>query len=140
MALEPITALLDFGSKVIERIFPDPAQRDAAKLELLKMQQAGDLAQLNAGMQLAMGQLEVNAAEAASPHMFVAGWRPFVGWCCGLGFLWAAIGHPVFAYFATVKGWPAAPEVNTDVLMYVLGGMLGLGTLRTVEKSRGVDR
>ena len=69
--------------------------------------------------------------------MFVAGWRPFVGWCGGLGFLWAAIGQPVFGCIATVKGWPAAPAIATDVLLYVLGGMLGLGTLRSVEKVKG---
>ena len=44
----------------------------------------------------------------------------------------------MFAYVATVKGWPAAPAIDTDVLLYVLGGMLGLGTLRTVEKAKGV--
>ena len=125
--------ILEIGKSLIDRIFPNPAEKAKAEMEMMVLLQTQD-------MQKVMGQLEVNAAEAASPHMFVAGWRPFVGWCCGLGFLWAAIGHPVFAYFATVKGWPAAPEVNTDVLMYVLGGMLGLGTLRTVEKSRGVDR
>ena len=124
--------ILEIGKSLIDRIFPNPAEKAKAEMEMMVLLQTQD-------MQKVMGQLEVNAAEAASPHMFVAGWRPFVGWCCGLGFLWAAIGQPVFAYFATVKGWPVAPEVNTDVLLYVLGGMLGLGTLRTVEKSRGVE-
>lgn len=89
-------------------------------------------------LQRVMGQLEINAAEAASPDPFTSRWRPFVGWCCGVGFLWATIGHPVFAYVAVVKGWPPAPNIDTEVLLYTLGGMLGLGTLRTVEKAKGV--
>ena len=87
-----------------------------------------------------LGQLEVNAAEAASPHLFVAGWRPAVGWCCALGFLWATIGQPIVSWIAVAKGWPAPPAIDTEVLLYVLGGMLGLGTLRSFEKSKGVTK
>lgn len=123
--------ILEVGKRLIDNLFPDPAAKAKAELDMMVLLQTQDL-------QKVMGQLEINAAEAANPNPFVAGWRPFIGWCCGLGFLWAAIGHPVFAYIATVKGWPAAPAIDTDVLLYVLGGMLGLGTLRTVEKTKGV--
>lgn len=119
--------VLEIGKSLIDRLFPDPALKAKAELDMMVLLQTQDL-------QKVIGQLEINAAEAANPNPFVAGWRPFIGWCCGLGFLWAAIGHPVFAYVAVVKGWPAAPAIDTDVLLYVLGGMLGLGTLRTVEK------
>ena len=119
--------VLEIGKSLIDRLFPDPAAKAKAELDMMVLLQTQDL-------QRVMGQLEINAAEAANPNMWVAGWRPAIGWCCGLGFLWAAIGHPVFAYIAAIKGWPAAPAVDTDVLLYVLGGMLGLGTLRTVEK------
>jgi Holin of 3TMs, for gene-transfer release len=122
--------VLEIGRSLIERLFPDPAQKAKAELDMMVLLQTQDL-------QKVLGQLEVNAKEAASPHLFVAGWRPFVGWCCGLGFLWAAIGQNVFAYVAAIKGWPAPPEVDTEVLLYVLGGMLGLGTLRSVEKVKG---
>ena len=125
--------ILEVGKRLIDNLFPDPAAKAKAELDMMVLLQTQDL-------QKVLGQLEVNAAEAASPHLFVAGWRPFVGWCCGLGFLWASIGQSVFTYVAVVKGWPAPPEVDTEVLMYVLGGMLGLGTLRTVEKSKGVSR
>ena len=123
--------LFDLGGKIIERMFPDPAAKAAAELELLKIAQAGDL-------QTVLAQLEINAKEAQHPSIFVAGWRPFVGWCCGIGFLWAAVGQSVFVYVARIKGWPDPPAIDTEVLMYVLGGMLGLGTLRTVEKAKGV--
>jgi hypothetical protein len=91
-------------------------------------------------LQRVLAQLEVNAKEAASPSIFVAGWRPFVGWCCGVGFLWATIGQPVFAWVASAKGWPAPPAIDTEVMLYVLGGMLGLGGLRSVEKVKGAAK
>ena len=125
-----LAPVLEIGKRLIDNLFPDPTQKAKAELDMMILLQTQDL-------QKVLGQLEVNAAEAASPHLFVAGWRPFVGWCCGLGFLWAAIGQSVFAYVAAVNGWPAPPEVDTDVLLYVLGGMLGLGTLRSVEKVKG---
>jgi hypothetical protein len=71
MALDPVTALLDVGGKVIDRLWPDPLQAAQAKLELIKLQQSGELAQI-------AGQLEINKAEAASPSPFTSGWRPFV--------------------------------------------------------------
>lgn len=128
-----IGPVLEIGKRLIDNLFPDPAQKAKAEMDMLVLLQTQDL-------QKVIGQLQINAAEAASPHMFVAGWRPFIGWCCGAGFLWAAIGQSVFGYIAAIKGWPAPPAIDTDVLLYVLGGMLGLGTLRTVEKSKGVTK
>ena len=72
MAIDPVTAMLDIGGKVIDRLWPDPVQAAQAKLELIKLQQSGDLAQI-------AGQLEINKAEAASANPFTSGWRPFVG-------------------------------------------------------------
>ena len=125
--------IVEIGRSLIDRLFPDPVAKARAEMDMLQLLQTQD-------MQKVMGQLEINAKEAASPHFFVAGWRPFVGWCCGLGFLWAAIGQSVFAYVAAIKGWPAPPSIDTEVLLYVLGGMLGLGTLRSVEKVKGATK
>jgi plasmid replication initiation protein len=77
MAIDPVTAALDIGGKLIDRLWPDPAQRDLAKLELLKMQQMGELAQIT-----------VNQEEAKSGSTFVAGWRPSIGWVCSLACAW----------------------------------------------------
>jgi hypothetical protein len=122
--------VLEIGKRLIDNFFPDPAQKAKAEMDMLVLLQTQDL-------QKVIGQLEINAAEAASPDPFTSRWRPFVGWCCGFGFLWAAIGQPVFIYVAAIKGWPAPPAIDTEVLLYVLGGMLGLGTLRSVEKVKG---
>ncbi|MDP3139805.1 MAG: 3TM-type holin [Rubrivivax sp.] len=126
-----IAPIFELGKGLIDRWFPDPAKKAEAEAQFMLLMQEQDFKKV-------LGQLEVNAKEAASPHVFVAGWRPFVGWCCGLGFLWATIGHPIVAWLATAKGWPPPPAIDTEVLLYVLGGMLGLGTLRSFEKSKGV--
>lgn len=128
-----IAPILDLGKNLLDRFFPNPEEKAKAEAQFLQMLQEQELKKI-------IAQLEINAAEAANPHLFVAGWRPFIGWCCGAGFLWATIGQPVFAWVATAKGWPAPPEIDTEVLLYVLGGMLGLGTLRTFEKTKNVTK
>jgi hypothetical protein len=125
--------LLEMGSSLISRLFPDPEQKAKAELEFLKMTQEGDLKQI-------LAQLEINAKEAAHPSMFVAGWRPGAGWAGVAGLVYASIGQPLLTWLATAKGWPEPPPVDADLLLYVLGGMLGLGGLRTIEKSKGVTK
>ena len=95
-----IAPIFELGKSLIERWFPDPAKKAEAEAQFMLMMQEQDFKKV-------LGQLEVNAAEAASPHIFVAGWRPFVGWCCGLGFLWATIAQPMVAWVAVARGWPA---------------------------------
>ena len=103
MILGPV---LDIGGKIIDRLFPDPAAKAAAELELLKLTQAGEL-------QTVLAQLEINAKEAAHPSVFVAGWRPFVGWCCGAGLAYATIGHNLLAWAAAAKGWPVPSAISS---------------------------
>ena len=139
MALDPVTALLDIGTKVIERIWPDPAQAASAKLELLKMQQTGELAALAAETDLAKGQLAINQAEAASTSVFVSGWRPALGWICGAAFAWNWVGLPVARFGMAVWGHPMElASADMSEMLPVLFGMLGLGGMRSWEKSRGV--
>jgi hypothetical protein len=128
-----IAPIFELGKGLMERWFPDPAKKAEAEAQFMLMMQEQDFKKV-------LGQLEVNAAEAASPHLFVAGWRPAVGWCCALGFLWATIGQPMVSWIALARGWPAPPAIDTEVLLYVLGGMLGLGTLRSFEKTKGVTK
>jgi hypothetical protein len=136
--MDPVTILLGIGSKVIDKIWPDPVQRDAAKLELLKLQQSGELAQLTADTNLMIEQIKVNQAEAQNPSLFVSGWRPAIGWVCGLACGWNWIGLPVVKLALEIAGHPIdlAPADLTEMLP-VLMGMLGLGGLRTIEKLQG---
>ena len=123
--------LFELGKGIIDRLFPDPAKKAEAELELLKMTQAGDL-------QVILAQLQINAKEAQHPSIFVAGGRPFIMWVCGIGFMYATLLQPLFTWLSSIKGWPAPPQIDTDVLMYALGGLLGLGGFRSVEKIKGV--
>ena len=120
--MDPISAALDIGGKLIDRMWPDPAQRAAAQLELAKLQQSGELAQIT-------GQLEVNKAEASSTSWFVAGWRPYIGWICGTGLAYQFLIYPILAAFV-----PNVKQLDMGTLISLLAGMLGLGGMRTYEK------
>jgi hypothetical protein len=98
------------------------------------MQQAGELAQITA-------QLKVNEVEAANPSVFVSGWRPFVGWVCTAALAIQFIISPTASWIAALLGHAVAfPSLDMGTLLTLLGGMLGLGGLRTVEKINGVAR
>ena len=132
MGFDPISALLDIGGKVLDRVLPDPAQQAAARLELLKLQQSGELAQL-------AGQMDINKVEAASSSVFVAGWRPAIGWVCGAGFAVQFVVGPLAEWISALAGHPVKfPQMDTGTMMPLLLGMLGLGGLRTAEKMQGV--
>ena len=132
MSLDPISAALDLGNTLISRIFPDPAQADAAKLELLKLQQSGDLATMTA-------QTDINKAEASSSSLFVSGWRPAIGWVCALALAYQYLIRPLSGTVASIAGIviPPLPGLD-DNLWQLMMGMLGMGGLRTFEKVQGV--
>lgn len=140
MALDPVSAALEVGGKLIDRLWPDPAKAGEAKLELAKMASNGELAKLTAETQLAQGQLAINQEEAKSARLFVSGWRPAVGWVCGAAFAYAAIIEPCARFIAAVGyGYKGGfPEIDTALTMQVLFGILGLGGLRTWEKQKRV--
>lgn len=137
--MDPVTLILGLGGKVIDRLWPDPAAAAAAKLELLKMQQSGELAQLTADTSLAIEQIKVNAIEAQSPSLLVSGWRPMIGWVCGAACAWNWLGLPIAKLVLATLGQPLEISgANLSEMLPVLLGMLGLGALRTAEKVKGV--
>jgi hypothetical protein len=116
----PITGLL---GKFVE----DKDQKNALAHEI------ATLAQKEAHKNAAF-QLEVNKTEAAHKSLFVAGWRPFIGWCCGLGLLYSVLLSPLLDI------WFDMPAIDSSILMQTMTGMLGLGALRSYEKVKGVSR
>jgi len=131
--------LMSLLPDLLDKVLPNPQAAADAKLKLMEMAQKGELAQLDSATQIAVSQNEVNKVEAASSSTFVAGWRPFVGWICACAIGFKYIGGPLLVMIAAYYGKPITlPEVGADDLMVLLGGMLGLGTLRTVEKVKGV--
>jgi hypothetical protein len=115
-------------SDLIDRAFPNSAEREQKKLEYeLKLQEA-----LNS---IDLAQIEVNKVEAASEDRFVSGWRPFIGWVCGIAFAYHFILQPLLAFVIINLGEEVKlPTFDMDALFTVLMGMLGLGGLRTIEK------
>ena len=123
--------ILEMGKAIIDRFIPDPAQKAAAEMELLRFHEEGDIKRV-------LAQLEINAKEAQHPSLFVSGGRPFYLWIGGIGFAYAAIGQPVLSWVSLVKGWPVPPVVDNDLLWVVITGLLGISGLRTMEKHKGI--
>jgi hypothetical protein len=134
--------LLDFIpviGKILDRVLPDKAATEAAKLKVMELAQNGELAVLAAETELAKAQVDVNKQEAASTNLFVSGWRPFVGWVCGLGLASQFVVAPLFTWGSGLVGHPTTfPALDLSTLLTLLFGMLGLGALRTTEKINGV--
>jgi len=125
--------------KIVDKLIPDPQAKAQAQLQIIQMQQAGEFKELEAQLQLAKGQTDINQAEATNPKLFVSGWRPFIGWICGLGLASQFIIAPFATWAATLIGHPVTfPVLDLGTLMTLLAGMLGLGALRTTEKINGV--
>lgn len=135
MAFDPITAVANVANTILGRVLPDKTANDAAKAELARMVAAGEVAQ-------EVGQLDINKVEAASNSIFVAGWRPFIGWVCGAAFGYSYVIHPMaltlFAAFHVQLDASKLPVLDMSQMMPVLLGMLGLGALRTYDKTQGV--
>ena len=125
-AKDAVTAIGD----VFDRVFTSEEERAQADFVLERLRQRPHLL-----------QAEINKIEAAHRSLFVAGWRPFIGWVCGFGFLWAFIGHPVFDWSVRLSGADVpAPQIASDHLMELVLALLGLGGLRTAEQMAGRAR
>ena len=132
--MDPITAILNIGNTLINKLFPDPAEAAKAQLALLKMQQDGELAAM-------VAQTEINKVEAASQSIFVAGWRPFCGWVGGAGLAYAAIVEPLMRLLASLYGYTGNfPAIDTTITMQILFGLLGLGAMRSYDKAAEIKK
>ena len=130
-----LEALLSPISKLLGKVIVDKDQRNALAHKIATMAQKH-------AQELAMGQLEVNKVEAAHPSLFVAGWRPFLGWGLSFAMVWHFVIAPMITFVCAYTGMtiPVLPIFDMDSMLSVLFGMLGLGGLRTFEKLKGVQR
>ena len=147
LPFDPLSALesaFDLGKTAVERIWPDPIKRAEEFRKLEELKQKGDLVALNAEVQLIVGQIAINKEEAKHPSLFVAGWRPAVGW---IGVV--ALGYQFVLYQFLMWIWSCLeasgsipvgvsppPVMDTSALLTMITGMLGL---RSWEKHKGVD-
>lgn len=122
-----VGAVANLATSVIGRLWPDKSEQERA--------------QMAAALTIVQGQLDANRAEAASPSAFTSGWRPAIGWVCGAALGMQYIARPLVAWVGIVTGHPL-PELPgiDDNLWELMLGLLGLGGLRTFEKTRGVAR
>lgn len=120
-------SLIEPATKLLDKVIEDKDQKNALAHEIATMAERH-------AQELAQGQLEVNKVEAAHKSLFVAGWRPAIGWVCALGLFYNVI-------LANIIGiWVDVPEIDTTLLVPVMMGMLGLGAMRSYEKVQGVSR
>jgi hypothetical protein len=125
MSITGLGEVADLAGTIVNKIWPDAsqAQKDALAFQLAQMQ----------------AQTDTNKAEAGNGSVFVAGWRPFIGWVCGSAFAWTFVLGPMVSYAAKLAGITVQlPVLDLSELTPVLLGMLGLGAMRTVEKVNGI--
>ena len=122
-----VNALIGPVSGLLDKFIEDKDQKNALAHELATMSERHAHEALK-------GQLEINKVEAAHKSLFVAGWRPAIGWVCMLGLLYNTIIANVLSI------WIEVPEVDTTLLVPVMMGMLGLGAMRSYEKVNHVSR
>jgi hypothetical protein len=126
--ITPVTGLLD-------KFIPDADEKAKLAHEIATMSSKH-------AQSLALAQIQLNTAEAASKSAFKGSWRPFIGWVCGVAFGWHFVGQPVTLFVVALTGTdiPPLPEFDMGTLLTVLGGMLGIGGLRTYEKQKGLTK
>lgn len=130
--LDPISAVSDVVGKIIDRVWPDPAQAAAAKLQLLQLQQTGELAQIT-------GQMQINQAEAQSSDP-LQHWRGGMGWVCVAGYAWNFVIAPLVTAAAALAGHPVnLPPLDLSELATITIGMLGLGGMHVYQQVKGVQ-
>ena len=127
-------SLLEPATKLLDKVIEDKDQKNALAHEIATMAERH-------AQELAKGQLEVNKTEAAHKSLFVAGWRPFIGWICGVAMLANFLLIPMANFVLDVSGSTnTIPLIELETMMPVLMGMLGLGAMRSFEKVKKVSR
>jgi hypothetical protein len=136
--ISPGGGVADLITTIIKRVWPDKAAQQQAQqqfeLQLLEMQQRGELDQFDKQVQLALAQVQVDNTEAASGNFFVSGPRPAIMWICACGLGYQFLARPLFSW-ASVAWWhvPIPPSLDMQTLMTLLFGLLGLGTMHMTE-------
>lgn len=130
-----LDSLIQPVSKILDKAIPDQDLKRKLSHEIATMSEKH-------AQELALAQINVNAAEAASGSFFKGGWRPCIGWICGIAFGYHFVLQPVIIFVVALIGIeiPDLPKFEMNTLLTVLGGMLGIGGLRTYEKQKGLTK
>ena len=130
-----LNTLIGPATQLLDKFIEDKDQKAKLAHELATM--ADKLAH-----EQQLAQMAINKEEASSGSLFKGGWRPFVGWICGIAFFYHFVCQPVIVFVLTIFGVSIVnlPEFEMNTLLTVLGGMLGIGGLRTYEKQKGLTK
>jgi hypothetical protein len=130
-----IASLIGPVSGILDKVIPDSDMKAKLAHEIATMSDTH-------AQQALLAQLEINKAEAASGSLFKGGWRPFIGWTSGVAFAYHFVLQPLLVFVLTASGvdLPDLPEFDMSTLLTVLGGMLGIGGLRSYEKTKGLTK
>jgi len=130
-----IQALIGPATKLLGKFIEDKDTKNKLAHDLATMAEKH-------AQELAKGQIEINKTEAQHKSIFVAGWRPFIGWTCGIALCWHFVLAPVTMFVCAYLNItiPELPQFDMGSLMTVLMGMLGLGSLRTFEKYKKISK
>ena len=141
MPVDPFTAIMSVGEEVIKRIWPNPADRAEQMFKLEQLKQNGDMRALELHVKLMTAQLEVNKAEAESGSIWQAGWRPFIGWTCGLIVFFNFIVIYCLEFYIAASGSLMVVPAPMDMteLWPVILGMLGMSAFRSHDKKHKTD-
>jgi|TARA_R110000796_G_scaffold161927_1_gene278715 hypothetical protein len=130
-----ISAVLPSVMEVAGRFLPEDKEKRAAAEREIQAKLTDSLAQVD------LAQLGINKVEAAHRSVFVAGWRPFIGWTCGIALMYTYVLQPILIFGLGQTGYLVdLPALDITALMPVLMGILGLGGLRSWEKVKGVAK
>ncbi len=130
-----ITSLIGPVTGILDKVIEDKDQKAKLAHEIATMSDTH-------AQQALLAQLEINKAEASSGSLFKGGWRPFVGWVCGIAFAYHFVLQPslIFVLIVFDVNIPDLPEFDMSTLLTTLGGLLGIGGLRTYEKKSGLTK
>jgi len=133
--LQALVSVLPNILKIVDKSIPDKAGAALAKQRI-------ELELVTAANEVNKMQASTNQVEAAHRSIWVAGWRPAIGWTCSIGVFWAFVGHPFFSWIAVMFGVPLVllPDVPMDALFELVMAMLGLAGLRTFDKLKGTAK
>ena len=154
MSFDPLSAAFDLGKVAIEKIWPDPTKRSEQMRMLEELRQRGDIAQLNAHVQLMLGQIQTNQLDAKSSSSFQRNWRPAIGWVGAVSL--ALMYIPKALVMTYIWSWqciiimqsttniyqiqiPAFPDLGVSDIIGLLMSMLGVAAMRSYDKKNGMD-
>ena len=135
-------AALPLIGSLLDKVLPDADAKAKAQLELAKLAQDGEFKALDMQLQVNLAQAKINEIEAASSNPMAATWRPAAGWVCVLGLGYEFLLRPLLPWILAVCQVPDVPSLPSldDVLMELVFAMLGIGGMRTFERSQRVKK